>query len=164
MNNQPMQSRQDPERLASVDGSASEGALTERKPSVTDVLALYGNESDVLQFAAIVAKNSKHPLAEAIVRAAQYRALDLPDPDSFQAIPGGMEARFGLSVLVLGNGRLTAERGVAMGSLLNDAARLENEGKKVVFLAADGRLAGVIAVAEAAAAKTQRMGIEGQGR
>ena len=103
----------------------------------------------------------RHQLA-----AAQERNLDLPDPDSFQAIPRhGVEARFGLSELILGNGKLMAERGVDVGRLSPEAERLENEGKTVMFLAADGRLAGVIAVAEAAAAKTQqRMGIEGQGR
>jgi Cu+-exporting ATPase len=136
------------------------------RPSVTDVLALHGNESDVLRFAAVVQKNSEHPLSEAIVRAAQERSLDLPNPDSFRAIPGhGVEARFGLSGLILGSRKLMADRGVDVGRLSPEAERLENEGKTVMFLAADGRLAGVIAVAEAAAAKTQqRMGIEGQGR
>jgi len=144
------------------------GTLTKGKPSVTDVFSRYGRESEVVRFAAIVEKNSEHPLGEAIVRAAQERGLDLPDPNSFQAIPGhGVEARFGLSTLLLGNRKLMADRGVDIEGLLPETERLENEGKTVMFLAADGDAAGIIAVADtiketsAAAVKAlHRMGIE----
>ncbi|MBM2832452.1 MAG: metal transporting ATPase, partial [Dehalococcoidia bacterium] len=103
----------------------------------------------VLQLAAIAEKNSEHPLGEAIVKGARARGLSIADAESFQALPGmGVEAKFSGSAVLLGNRKLMTERQVAVGGLLAEAERLEGEGKTVMFVARDGRPAGLIAVAD----------------
>ncbi|MDP2743590.1 MAG: heavy metal translocating P-type ATPase [Dehalococcoidia bacterium] len=126
------------------------GTLTRGEPSVTDVVAasLLG-ETEVLQMAAVVEKNSEHPLGEAIVKGARARGLSIADAESFQALPGmGVEARVNGGAVLLGNRKLMSERHVPVDDLLSEAERLEGEGKTVMFVARDGRPAGLIAVAD----------------
>ncbi|MDO8690425.1 MAG: heavy metal translocating P-type ATPase [Dehalococcoidia bacterium] len=144
------------------------GTLTKGQPSVTDVLALSGDENEVLRLAATVEKNSEHPLGEAITRGARARGLELRDAERFQAIPGlGVEASLDGRLILLGNRRLMADRGVAMESLLSDAERLEHQGKTVMLVAVDGKAAGLVAVADTlkdtsaeAVEELHRMGIK----
>jgi Cu+-exporting ATPase len=125
------------------------GTLTKGEPSVTDVTALDGNGNDVLRLAAVVDKNSEHPLGEAIVRGARERGLAVTDAESFNAIPGhGAEASHEGHALLLGNRKLLADRGIELGALAGEAERLEHEGKTAMFLAIDGRAAGIVAVAD----------------
>jgi Cu+-exporting ATPase len=131
------------------------GTLTKGKPSVTDVLVLpregpgKHSSDEVLRLAAVIEKNSEHPLGEAIVEGARARGLALEDPESFLAIPGhGVEAQHRGQSLLLGNRKLMADRGVQLGSLLEEAERLENEGKTAMFVAGDGRPLGIVAVAD----------------
>lgn len=125
------------------------GTLTKGQPSLTDVLALGAKEDEVLRLAAIAEKNSEHPLGEAIVRGAQARGLKLEDPSKFNAIPGhGIEAQWGERLILLGNRRLMAQRNVSLDSALPEAERLEQEGKTAMFVAADGKMLGIIAVAD----------------
>ncbi|MEX1253646.1 MAG: heavy metal translocating P-type ATPase [Dehalococcoidia bacterium] len=128
------------------------GTLTKGEPSVTDVVPAPGVTPDeVLRLAAVIEKNSEHPLGEAIVRGARERGLDLPDAASFEAIPGhGVEASFEGGMLLLGNRKLMAERAIDIETLLAEAERLEHEGKTAMFLAAaaDGRVRGLVAVAD----------------
>ena len=125
------------------------GTLTRGEPSVTDVLVGESDTSTVLRLAAVAEKNSEHPLGEAIVRGAEERGLSLTDTDSFDSIPGhGVEARVEARVVLVGNRKLMRERDVDFGELLSQAERLEGEGKTVMFVAVDGRPAGVIAVAD----------------
>ena len=135
------------------------GTLTKGEPSVTDLrvegVAQEGrsphrmSEEQLLQWAAATEKNSEHPLGEAIVRAARERGLPLPEPESFDSIPGhGVEARIDGRSILLGNRRLMGERGVTFDALLPEAERLEVDGKTVMFVAVNGTPAGLIAVAD----------------
>lgn len=142
------------------------GTLTRGEPSVTDVIA--DKRDDVLRLAAIAERNSEHPLGEAIVRGAEARGLALLDAESFNAIPGhGIEANVEGAAVLLGNRKLMSERSVDITFWIEEAERLESEGKTVMFVAADGRLTGLIAVADTlkefsaeAVAQLHRMGIE----
>ncbi len=144
------------------------GTLTKGEPSVTEIVSLNGSQDEVLRLAAIAEKNSEHPLGEAIVRAAQERSLALPDPEEFAAIPGhGVEARQSGSTVLLGNRRLMAERQVALGALVGEAERLENDGQTAMFVAAGGQAIGVVAVADTlkpgsarAVTELQQLGLE----
>jgi len=135
---------------------------------VTDVIASGSSRDEVLRLAAVIEKNSEHPLGEAIVRGARERGLTVTDAESFSAIPGyGVEATFEGRALLLGNRKLMAERGVDIGGLVSEAERLEQEGKTAMFLAADDRAAGIVAVADTlkptsqrAVAELHRMGLE----
>jgi len=125
------------------------GTLTKGEPSVTDVLAVDGAPGEVLRLAAAAEKNSEHPLGEAIVRGAAARGIDVRAADSFQAVPGhGVEATLDGAAVLLGNRKLMADRSVAVDGLLTEAERLESEGKTVMFVAADGRALGLVAVAD----------------
>ena len=150
------------------------GTLTRGEPSVTDVL-VYGQgrsggpaEREILRLAACAEKNSEHPLGEAIVRGAQERGAEIVDPERFDSIPGhGVEAALQGRQVLLGNRRLMSLRSVQIEGLEADATRLEGEGKTVMFLAVDGRPAGLIAVADTlkehsreAIQRLQRLGLE----
>jgi Cu+-exporting ATPase len=126
------------------------GTLTRGRPSLTDVLPAPGrSRQEVLALAAAAERDSEHPLAEAVLAAAQAEGLLVPRPHSFQALPGqGVEASLDGTTLLLGNRVLLAQRGVPLDSLLAEAERLEAEGKTTLFLAVDGRPAGVLAVAD----------------
>ncbi|MDP2777146.1 MAG: HAD-IC family P-type ATPase, partial [Anaerolineales bacterium] len=103
----------------------------------------------VLRLAAIAEKNSEHPLGEAIVRGAQDRGLKLTEPEAFNSIPGhGVEAKAEGSEILLGNRKLMKERGVDFSALMQQAEALEVDGKTVMFVALNGRAAGLIAVAD----------------
>ncbi len=126
------------------------GTLTKGQPSVTDVLAVSGvDELEVLRLASAAEKNSEHPLGEAIIRGAHARGLEPQDATSFQAIPGhGVEASLDGRQILLGNRRLMADRGVAMDGLLDEAERLEHQGKTVMLVALNGKASGLVAVAD----------------
>jgi len=126
------------------------GTLTKGEPSVTDVLTLeHLSQNHVLHLAAVAEKNSEHPLGEAIVRGARERGLEPEDAQSFNAIPGhGVEAQLDGRSILLGNRRLMAERQIALDGLMPEAERLESEGKTAMFVAVDGKPAGIVAVAD----------------
>ncbi len=149
------------------------GTLTKGEPSVTDVVKAVItpfpiSKDDVLRLAAIVEKNSEHPLGEAIVRGAQARGLALTEPDSFNSIPGhGVEAQVEGRAVLVGNRKLMRERGVNLSLLVAQAEQLEADGKTVMFAAVDGQPAGLIAVADTlkeysveAIERLHRMGLE----
>jgi Cu+-exporting ATPase len=125
------------------------GTLTKGEPSVTDVTAVEGPSDEVLRLAAAAEKNSEHPLGEAIVRGAGGRGIEVQAADSFQAVPGhGVEASVNGTAVLLGNRKLMADRDIAVDGLIPEAERLEGEGKTVMFVAADGRPLGLVAVAD----------------
>ncbi len=144
------------------------GTLTKGEPSVTDVVPLEGPSDEVLRLAAAAEKNSEHPLGDAIVRGAAGRGIEVQAADSFQAVPGhGVEASLNGVAVLLGNRKLMADRGVSVDRLLAEAERLEGEGKTVMFVAADGRPLGLVAVADTlketsarAVQELKRMGME----
>ncbi|MEM3164968.1 MAG: heavy metal translocating P-type ATPase [Halobacteria archaeon] len=126
------------------------GTLTRGEPSVTDVVALGGfPEGEVLRLAAAVERGSEHPLARAILERAREVGIVLPEPRDFEALEGrGVRARVDGRAVLLGNRRLMDEQGVVLGGGESALDRLESEGKTAMLLAMDGRLAGVVAVAD----------------
>ncbi len=145
------------------------GTLTQGKPAVTDIIATAGYTKDeILRLAASVEKNSEHSLAEAIVKEAAEKSLALSSASEFNAIPGfGVEAVVDGKKLLLGNLKLTQERKLAMEGLEIQANELWFQGKTVMFVGIDGRVAGLIALADTikpdaanAVRQLHKMGIE----
>ncbi len=125
------------------------GTITEGKPKVTDVLALSLSEEQLLSYAASAEKASEHPLGEAIVREAQDRGYALCELESFHAIIGrGIEGVILGQKLLIGNLKLMVEHQIDVSSLQEKTDELAYEGKTPMYMAIDGELAGVIAVAD----------------
>jgi Cu+-exporting ATPase len=145
------------------------GTITKGKPELTDVLPLKGYaEEELLRLAAVADRRSEHPLAEAIVKGARDRGIDLGEAEDFNAIPGhGVEATVKGRRVAVGNRKLMEREKVSMSEFESGAARLADEGKTPMFVAIDGRPAGLIAVADTikedsitAVRTLERMGIE----
>ncbi len=121
------------------------GTLTLGRPQITDVIPLNGHSaSRLLSLAASAERYSEHPLAEAVRAAASSEGISLSEPQAFEAIPGlGVRATVDGSLIELGNDRMIP---AAIG--LPSAAKLESQGKTVLFLALDGELSGVLAAAD----------------
>jgi len=126
------------------------GTLTKGEPSVTDVIeSKRFNKKEVLTLAASAEKGSEHPLGEAIVKKAREENLNLLSSTDFEAIAGhGIEATLDSKRILLGNLRLMEERKVFLNGLSEKAEQLSNEGKTPMFLAVEGEIAGIIAVAD----------------
>ncbi|KKZ73542.1 ATPase P [Streptomyces showdoensis] len=126
------------------------GTLTEGRPAVTDVVAAPGLADErVLAAAAAVDRQSQHPLAEAIVDAAGTRGLALAPATGFDSVPGhGVTGLVdGVTVLV-GNLRLMRREGVDASALTETAAALAASGRTAIYVAADGKALGLIAVSD----------------
>jgi Cu+-exporting ATPase len=126
------------------------GTLTKGEPSVTNVIPTSEMKADdVLRLAATVEKGSEHPLGEAIVREAEIKGIRIPKMDSFEAIPGrGVRATLHNDQIYLGNRALMKEKGMDCGSIEDQMSRLEEQGKTAMIVALNGRLVGIIAVAD----------------
>src|SRR5712692_1113336 len=140
------------ERMEKVDTLVVDktGTLTEGKPKVVAVVPAAGfAEPDVLRFAASVERASEHPLATAIVKAAQERNIELAAVSGFDA-PSGKGA-IGMVEgrrVVLGNARFLSELGIATAALEGEAESLRRDGATAVFLAVDGKVSGILAIAD----------------
>ena len=132
------------------------GTLTEGKPTFERAIAAPGfTEEDVLRLAASLDQGSEHPLADAIVRAAKAQKLDLEKADSFESASGiGVSGSVGGKKLALGNTALMTQLGVAVDGLSAQAESLRVEGASVMFLAVDGKAAGLLAVSDPIKATT----------
>ncbi|MBN9236593.1 Cu+-exporting ATPase [Mesorhizobium sp. YL-MeA3-2017] len=137
-------------RDASVIALDKTGTLTEGRPELTDfIVADDFEEDELLAVVASVEARSEHPLAEAIVRAAEGRGLELVDATDFEAIPGfGVRARVGARRVEIGADRLMAQIGLDVSDFAAVAERLAGEGKSPLYAAIDGELAAVVAVAD----------------
>ncbi len=125
------------------------GTLTTGRPSVTDVHAPHFGTDAVLSLAAAVERRSEHPLATAIVESAVEGGLDISEASDFRAVPGsGALATTGGVRVAVGNRRLMLEQGISLGDMEVAAQRMSSSGKTPVFVAADGEVKGVIAVAD----------------
>ncbi len=126
------------------------GTITHGRPVLTDaVVTREFDESTMLRLAGGVEKSSEHPLAAAIVEGAIKRGLTLADAESFNAIPGhGIDSRIEGRSLLLGNVKLMRERKIPLEGLEATAAKLADDGKTPMYVAIDGRLAGIVAVAD----------------
>jgi len=126
------------------------GTLTQGEPKVTDIIAIpSSSQEEVLQLAASAEHGSEHPLAEAIVKAASEKKLELSPVTDFNAVPGhGVEATLKSKKIILGNLRLMKERGLSLNGLEEEASRLWEKGKTVMFLGIDSQVVGIIALAD----------------
>ena len=124
------------------------GTLTKGEPSVTDVMP-YNNytRDEVIKSAAIAEKGSEHPLAEAIMNAAHKTGFNIPDAESFEAVPGhGVRCTSEGKRILLGNRKLMKQERVSIKQLENDLELLEVQGKTAMILAVNGKPAGIVAV------------------
>jgi P-type Cu+ transporter len=126
------------------------GTLTEGKPRVTAVKAAPGHdEKSVLRFAASLERGSEHPLATAILAGAADRGITAPTPEEFRSETGkGIVGRVEGHAVALGNLRLMQDLGVDAGPLWAQADALREDGQTIMFVAVDGRAAGLVAVAD----------------
>jgi Cu+-exporting ATPase len=140
------------ERMEKIDTLVIDktGTLTEGRPKVVAVMPASGfDEARVLRLAASVERGSEHPLAAAIVAAAAERKLELLPVRDFDAPAGkGVVGMVEGKQLALGNAGFLAEMKIDTSALLADAERLRGDGATAVFLAVDGKAAGIIAVAD----------------
>jgi P-type Cu+ transporter len=144
------------EGLAKVDTLIVDktGTLTEGKPTLTDVEAVNGyTESQVLGFAAALESGSEHPLAVAILKGAADKKIKVEKARDFESVTGkGVVGRVGGSIgghaARLGNSLLMDDHRINILSVKDSVARIRGEGKTVMFLAVDNRLAGIVAVAD----------------
>lgn len=145
------------------------GTITEGKPKVTDIVVANGvKENELLALAASAEKGSEHPLGEAIVKGAEDRELTFMKTRSFSAIPGhGIEVTIDDKNLLLGNRKLMDDRNISLDSLENSSNQLASQGKTPMYIAMNGKIAGIIAVADTvkenslkAIQKLHDMGIE----
>ena len=126
------------------------GTITVGKPSLTDLLPLSDfYRSDLLQLIASAEQHSEHPLAQAILEAAEEEGLDLLSVSHFEAIVGrGLLAQVEGRQLLVGNESLMEEKNIDSSAFQEQLLELSQEGKTAMFVAIDGQLAGIIAVAD----------------
>ncbi|ASW44234.1 heavy metal translocating P-type ATPase [Clostridium isatidis] len=145
------------------------GTITEGKPKVTDIIVSNGlHENDLLQLAASAEKGSEHPLAEAIVKAAEEKGLEFRKVNFFKAIPGlGIEVNIDEKSIFIGNRKLMNENKISLENLEEVSNRLAEEGKTPMYISIDNKIAGIIAVADTVKENSKRaierlhaMGIE----
>jgi Cu+-exporting ATPase len=144
------------------------GTLTVGAPTLTDIIALPPfTESQLLALVAAAEARSEHPLAGALVKAAQHRDLPVEDVQDFTSVTGrGVRAQIGGRRVLVGTARLLTENQVNTSGVQDDADRLAGQGKTAMFVAVDGAAARVVAVADtlkpeapAAVAALQAMGL-----
>jgi len=125
------------------------GTLTKGQPSVLDIVTLENwKTNDVLKLAAIAEKGSEHPLGEAIIEAARQKGIEIPDPESFEAIPGqGVKATYDGERVLLGNRKLMANENLSIEQLEDRVRGLEEDGKTVMLVAFEKHVIGAISVA-----------------
>ncbi|GGA32139.1 copper-translocating P-type ATPase [Amylibacter cionae] len=126
------------------------GTLTEGKPTLVAVLPEAGHdEAEVLRLAASLERGSEHPLAEAIVRGAQERGVDMVTATDFEAITGkGVKGVVDGKRVALGNRALITDMGLEGGDLIDKANLRRDEGETVMFVVLDGKIAGLVSVAD----------------
>ncbi|AVX05394.1 cu(+) exporting ATPase [Maritalea myrionectae] len=139
------------ERMAEVDVVVVDktGTLTEGKPSLTDIVALAGDEDELLQLVGSLEQGSEHPLAEAIVNAAKEKNVALSETSDFEAVTGkGVLGTVSGAKLGFGNWALMQQLGATSDDAQDKAAALQEQGKTAMYLAKDGDLVAIIAVAD----------------
>ncbi|MCJ7558045.1 MAG: copper-translocating P-type ATPase, partial [Gammaproteobacteria bacterium] len=145
------------------------GTITKGQPSLTDMVPMDGNNADeVLRLVASAERSSEHPLGQAIVRGAEDKGLKLTKPTEFESVTGkGIRVSIDGKKLLVGNRRLLDDAKIPTADLEKEAERLATEGKTSMFIAIDGKPAGVVAVADtvkeysaAAIATLRKLGIE----
>ncbi|MDP3862590.1 MAG: HAD-IC family P-type ATPase, partial [Phaeovulum sp.] len=140
------------ERMAKVDTLIVDktGTLTEGRPKLTDVLVLAEEpEAVILTLAATLEMGSEHPLAEAIIAGAAERGIKPGETEGFEAVTGkGVQGSVGGRKVALGNAAMMADLGLETEAAEAAADALRGEGKTAMFVAVDGKVAGIVAVAD----------------
>jgi len=140
------------ERMAAVDTLIVDktGTLTMGKPKLTDIFTLVDlPETDLLSLAAALERGSEHPLAEAIVEGAAGQGAERQEAEDFEAVTGkGVRGRIGGRAVALGNAAMMREMHLDTAQAEARANSLRAEGKTAMFIAVDGALAGIVAVAD----------------
>ncbi|HET9949918.1 MAG TPA: heavy metal translocating P-type ATPase, partial [Longimicrobiales bacterium] len=148
------------------------GTVTRGEPAVAEVVAPAGNpagdEARLLALAAAAELRSEHPLGQAVVREARARGLAVEEPSAFEAVPGrGVEAVVAGAPVLVGTRAFVESRGVETGGLAMRARELEEAGRTPLWVAAGGRVVGLLALADAvkegsaeAVAALRRAGLE----
>lgn len=149
------------------------GTLTEGKPQVVEIVtsdqsSVISGTDEFLRLVASAEQSSEHPLAQAIVDKAKAQNLKMEQPSGFEAIPGhGMKAKVAGRSLLVGNRKLMRDNKITMDGYEERASSLEGAGRTVVYAAADGKFAGMIAIADAVRAnaklaveKLTKMGVQ----
>jgi Cu+-exporting ATPase len=140
------------ERMEKVDTLVVDktGTLTEGKPKVVQVVAAEGfSEAEILRLAASVERSSEHPLAHAIVKAAAERKITPVEVQDFDSPVGkGVVGRVEGRAVTVGNANFLKELGIATDALAASAEQLRHDGATAIFVAIDGKAAGVIAIAD----------------
>ena len=159
------------QRLTSVNVIALDktGTVTQGRPELTDMVLADGvDRADILALVAAVETQSEHPIAEAIVRAAQAENAARHDVESFESITGyGVRAKVAGHEVLVGADRLMVREGLSIGSLVEAEGRLAVLGRTALFAAVDGRVAAVLGVSDpvkpasaAAIGALHRLGLE----
>ncbi len=126
------------------------GTLTKGEPAVTGIVSANSvSESEILQLAAIAEKGSEHSLAEAIIKRADMMGIQIPDAESFEAVPGhGIKVKAQGREIVIGNRRLMQTIGIDIKEKEPIISGLEEKGNTVMIVSSEGKLMGFIAVAD----------------
>ncbi len=127
------------------------GTITQGKPELTDVVRYTAeDEASVLTLTASAERGSEHPIARAIVNAAQARNLSLQEPEQFRAIPGrGIEALVSGRRVLAGSAKLLTEHNIDISRSIGDAVALSGAGKTLMYIAIDDALYALMAAADA---------------
>jgi Cu+-exporting ATPase len=123
------------------------GTLTVGRPEVIDLKSIGISERELLAIAAAVEKNSQHPLAEAVVRKAA--GLDIPEATGFDTAPGmGVSANVSGRAVLVGNREFLARNAISSDSVSGDIEKMENEAKTVILVGTEGKLVGLLGIAD----------------
>jgi len=145
------------------------GTLTRGEPEVVEIVTTPAvTKDDLLRFTASAEAGSEHPLAQAVVKAAQTKQLDVPKAAAFDSIPGhGLQATVNDQTVLVGNRKLMTDRGIAFNALFAQADSLSGAGRTVIYVAFNNSPAGLLAIADQirpgakdAVAALQKLGIE----
>jgi len=127
------------------------GTLTKGEPEVTQIQPAAMSETELLRLAAAVERDSEHPLAQAVINRAKAMGVQAPAATAFENVPGhGAIASVDGHRVAVGNTRLMERENVVLGALDAERSRMAAEGHTVVWVAVDGKAAGLIAIADAA--------------
>src|SRR5690554_511000 len=137
-------------RNAKVIALDKTGTLTRGEPELTDLHTTEGFEHDILLATiAAVEQQSEHPIADALVKAAAAKNLILPTVENFQSLTGlGVQANVNNELILIGADRLLSQHDIEVTPFANLASQLASEGKSPLYVAVDGKLAAIVAVAD----------------
>ncbi|WP_179037993.1 heavy metal translocating P-type ATPase [Paenibacillus sp. URB8-2] len=145
------------------------GTITKGKPELTDIVTLHPwSQAELLKYVASAEKGSEHPLAQAIVKAAEEQGMSILIPNDFEAIPGfGLRAEVEGKTIMVGTRKLMAQQGIDIRQIESDMEKWEGEGKTAILVAIDNALAGLVAVADTvketsrqAVSRMKKLGLE----